>query len=81
MEEKKVPWWRKALSFALDGIRSGFGLFSKSAKENPIDEPESVSVQQGTPEETELIEQRPAIEPIAATAEKGESVSVFEMVT
>jgi segregation and condensation protein A len=29
MEEKNVPWWRRALSFALDGIRSGFGLFSR----------------------------------------------------
>jgi segregation and condensation protein A len=30
--EKKVPWWRKALDFALGGIRSGFGLFPRAAK-------------------------------------------------
>jgi segregation and condensation protein A len=30
--EKKVPWWRKALEFALGGIRSGFGLFPRSVK-------------------------------------------------
>jgi segregation and condensation protein A len=32
MIEKPVPWWRKALNYALSGIRSGFGLFSKLPK-------------------------------------------------
>jgi segregation and condensation protein A len=32
MIEKPVPWWRKALNYALSGIRSGFGLFPKPAK-------------------------------------------------
>jgi len=35
MPEKTIPWWRKALSYALDGIRSGFGLFSRPAKPTP----------------------------------------------
>ena len=29
MIEKPVPWWRRALNYALSGLRSGFGLFSK----------------------------------------------------
>jgi segregation and condensation protein A len=32
MAEKTVPWWRRALQFALGGIRSGFGLFQRGAK-------------------------------------------------
>jgi segregation and condensation protein A len=39
MVEKKIPWWRKALNFALEGIRSGFGLFSRPAKPEPVTEP------------------------------------------
>jgi segregation and condensation protein A len=35
MVEKKIPWWRRALNFALGGIRSGFGLFSRSARPEP----------------------------------------------
>src|SRR3974390_1599258 len=43
MEVKSVPWWRKALDFALSGIRSGFGLFSKTQKQKDITEPETVA--------------------------------------
>jgi len=32
MIEKPVSWWRKALNYALSGLRSGFGLFPKEAK-------------------------------------------------
>ena len=32
MPEKTIPWWRKALHFALSGIRSGFGLFPRTAQ-------------------------------------------------
>ena len=32
MAEKTVPWWCKALNYALEGIRSGFGLFPRPAK-------------------------------------------------
>jgi hypothetical protein len=39
MEEKMVPWWRKALKFALSGIRRGLGLFSR-APENELKENE-----------------------------------------
>ncbi len=70
MEEKEIPWWRKALSYALDGIRSGFGLFSRSAKDKEPEEhviagPEeqvAVAGQQENPkEEAELIEPSPAM--------------------
>jgi segregation and condensation protein A len=37
MTEKPIPWWRKALKYALGGIRSGFGLFPKAAKPAPIE--------------------------------------------
>ena len=30
--ERSVPWWRRALTAALDGIRSGFGLFRRNGK-------------------------------------------------
>ena len=30
MTVRTLPWWRKALAFALDGIRSGFGLFRRN---------------------------------------------------
>ncbi len=30
--EEKVPWWRRALEFALSGIRSGFALFRRNGE-------------------------------------------------
>jgi len=38
MAEKTVPWWRRAISYALDGIRSGFGLFPRAARPDPEDD-------------------------------------------
>jgi segregation and condensation protein A len=35
MVELIIPWWRKALQFALGGIRSGFGLFPRPAQSVP----------------------------------------------
>ena len=35
MEKERLPWWRKALDFALGGIRSGFGLFRRNGKAEP----------------------------------------------
>jgi segregation and condensation protein A len=49
--EKTIPWWRKALRFALGGIRSGFGLFSRSARLTPVTEPVAVPVLSDGPEE------------------------------
>jgi segregation and condensation protein A len=39
MVERAIPWWRKALEFALGGIRSGFGLFPRSEKLEPVPQP------------------------------------------
>jgi segregation and condensation protein A len=39
MNEKPIPWWRKALNYALGGIRSGFGLFAKPADPAPLEPP------------------------------------------
>ena len=72
MQAKIVPWWRRALEFALGGIRTGFGLFSRHAQPEPaapfkenslIDKPEeSLEV------ETVLTEQ-PNPETLPAAAE------------
>ena len=32
MMEQSVPWWRRVLTVAFDGIRSGFGLFRRNGK-------------------------------------------------
>src|ERR1039457_2696498 len=37
MLEKTLPWWRKALIYALGGIRSGFGLFPRPAHPVPLE--------------------------------------------
>jgi segregation and condensation protein A len=57
MVERTIPWWRKALSFALNGIRSGFGLFSKSASSEVA-------------AETERIAERHQINPVDIAPEK-----------
>jgi segregation and condensation protein A len=41
MAEKTVPWWRRALKFALGGLRSGFGLFQRGAKPGEVEEGEA----------------------------------------
>jgi segregation and condensation protein A len=64
MEEKSVPWWRKAIHFALDGIRSGFGLFSRTPQKNETPEPARPAGQQNSlKEESELIDHSPTLNP------------------
>ncbi len=41
MNEKHVPWWRKALRFALGGIRSGFGFILKPARAATFEPPKA----------------------------------------
>jgi segregation and condensation protein A len=63
MEDRSVPWWRKALHFALDGIRSGFGLFSRTPAKNETPEPARPARQQDNPkEESELIDHSPTLD-------------------
>jgi len=79
--EKTIPWWRKALKFALGGIRSGFGLFPRAAKTEAVREEEITqnseesleietaltkpSPQHEVPAET-VIQPEPAAEPVPA---------------
>jgi segregation and condensation protein A len=65
--ETTIPWWRKALNFALDGIRSGFGLFSRSPRTEDVAEPTSSNRLEETQEkETTLIDPSPKPESVAA---------------
>ena len=59
MAEKTVPWWRKALSFAFGGIRTGFGLLARLAKAEPAGEPLIAAPTLKSPEEEGLIEEFP----------------------
>src|ERR1035438_2122030 len=77
MEERSVPWWRRALSYALDGIRSGFGLFSRSAKSKAAIEPEIAAGNEENPDkEAELTSHSPKPEPIADAETEAEAVLV-----
>src|ERR1035438_1458302 len=79
MEERSVPWWRRALSYALDGIRSGFGLFSRSAKSKAAIEPEIAAGNEENPDkEAELTSHSPKPEPIADAETEAEAVLVPE---
>ena len=62
MAEKTVPWWRKALSFAFGGIRTGFGLLARLAKAEPAGEPLIAAPTLKSPEEEGLIEEFPNLE-------------------
>jgi len=68
MDQKTIPWWRRALEFALDGLRSGFGLFSRPARPEPVPEPMiSSSIQESPEEDTDLTEPFPNTEIAADT--------------
>jgi segregation and condensation protein A len=57
MAEKAIPWWRKALQIALSGLRSGFGLFPRSARPEPFSETMiSGSIRENREEERALTE-------------------------
>ena len=59
MAEKTIPWWRKALNYALDGIRTGFGLFPRHAAPEPgikpNEEPELVAYTEANLEEETVL--------------------------
>src|SRR5271166_4254735 len=76
--ERAIPWWRKALKFALGGIRSGFGLFAWPARLAPVAVPVfSGGFKQNPEEERALTKASPKIEmtapamPAARGAERG----------
>jgi segregation and condensation protein A len=67
LAEKTIPWWRKAFNYALEGIRTGFGLFSRQAKPQPAKESELSNPIEENPEEESLTQ--PSTNPEAVTAE------------
>jgi len=68
VEKVKVPWWRRALDFALGGIRSGFGLFRRNGK-----------VEAGSQPAAEAIIAEPESDGIELSAENSpEPESTFE---
>jgi segregation and condensation protein A len=69
MEGKQVPWWRKALNIALSGIRSGFGLFSRTPKHIDEIEPETIAGHKEIRVETQLTELSPELNSIEVEAE------------
>jgi segregation and condensation protein A len=89
MAEKTIPWWRKALEFALGGLRSRFSFFQRPAESEPVTELMiSSSFRENSEEERTLIapstkvaaapthfaEPAPAAEPVQA-AGKGRGAS------
>ena len=80
MAGKTIPWWRKALEFALGGIRSGFGFFPRATKPEAIAEAKfSGSLQENQEEETALTEPPPQPEIVdAAPAIPAEPVAAPE---
>lgn len=75
MAEKTVPWWRRALSYALGGIRSGFGLFSVSEKNRAADGPERFAGrEENSDKEAELTEDSPKLEEIVEAVNEAEAV-------
>ncbi len=75
MMERKVPWWRRALQFALSGFRSGFGLFARNGKDEAGAEAgaesELATKELENPEEdTELKHSSPHSEEAAAEVEQ-----------
>ena len=70
MPEKIIPWWRRAINFALDGLRSRFGLFSRPAKPTLATEPMlSDDFKDDPREEIELAEPTPQFEAVASEPE------------
>jgi len=65
--ENTIPWWRRALKFALGGIRSGFGLFSRPEKpELKTETKSSERLEEESEEETALTEPSPQSEVVVA---------------
>jgi segregation and condensation protein A len=72
MAEKIVPWWRRALQFALGGIRSGFGLFQRGAKPGELEESEpGGGVEAREPERERASEPAEAVSVAQENASKG----------
>ena len=76
MEDKQVPWWRKALNIAVNGILSGFGLFSKAPKPIDATEPATAAGEEEIRKEAELTEGSPELNSIEHEAARSVEVAV-----
>ena len=67
MIERPVPWWRRALTVAFDGIRSGFGLFRRNGKaagpEVAVKVDGAAHVREAERDKTELQEEESRVKP------------------
>ena len=67
MIERQVPWWRRALTVAFDGIRSGFGLFRRNGKaagpEVAVKVDGAAHVREAERDKTELQEEESRVKP------------------
>jgi segregation and condensation protein A len=86
MQVKSVPWWRKALDFALSGIRSGFGLFSKAEKNKDEIEPETAAGHEEIREEEATLtdhfpEQDSIVEAVSTLTAAAEMAIAFDAET
>ncbi|MGO9639602.1 MAG: segregation and condensation protein A, partial [Terracidiphilus sp.] len=67
MAEKTIPWWRKALEFALGGFRSRFGFFTRNATPEPVTEALISGSYNDHPEEEKALNE-PSLQVVAASA-------------
>jgi segregation and condensation protein A len=73
MVEKTIPWWRKALQIALGGIRSGFGLFPRTARREPVTGPNISAEFTDHPEEERALTE-PSLQVVAPLMNAAEPV-------
>ena len=62
MTVRTLPWWRKAIAFALDGIRSGFGLFRRNGNDEAVEDaglPDEAAAQSAAANRIEEEENKP----------------------
>jgi segregation and condensation protein A len=77
MAEKTIPWWRKALEFALGGLRSGFGFFARPAQPEPLIVAKISSSRRDQPEEARALNE-PSHKVVAAPANPAVPASVAQ---
>jgi segregation and condensation protein A len=77
MAEKTIPWWRKALEFALGGLRSGFGFFARPSQPEPLIVAKISGSRRDQPEEARALNE-PSHKVVAAPANLAVPASVAQ---
>jgi len=74
MAEKTIPWWRRALNFAMGGIRSGIGLIFRPMHPEPEPEAaaEPVARCEGTGQTAQIIHRATALKETKSLEEEAE---------